>query len=805
MSSFNPVKTDTIYSSLPARVAGIVFWGMVILGLVVVAVVIDMKEREYQNSMRLHTTLLADVLDEILESSSGTPVLRGNEAMIRRNILGLQEEYGFHAVKLKLGDEEMVVGKPREGMTIVRSKLHIVRPDNFQSDYVSVWVYFPNQQQVLSALRKNILIGIGLLVMVLALILKYTLDRVLSRPIQAMVDSANRFSHDNPSLRFDERRTDEFGYLAKFINQALDSVVSQNEELEHSKTALREEKERAEVTLRSIADAVITTDVEGRIQFMNPVAEHLSGWRAADAVGRPIEDVIHLVHESSGKHLESPVSRTLRSNRTERISGHGALIRHSGESVSVEAIAAPMRDAGSGVIGAVMVLQDVSENRVLTRQLSYQASHDALTGQYNRLKFEERLSEALESLARSDRHHVLCYLDLDQFKIVNDTSGHGAGDELLRQLSVELKKTLREGDVLARLGGDEFGILLLDCPMEQAKHMAERIRELVRSFSFVWENKTFSVGVSIGVVAIDHTAGDADEVMSAADLACYTAKDMGRNRIHVYEPSDVELAQRHGEMHWAANIMQAIKDNRLMLYRQPMQSLSDAACHSEHWEILLRMQDQHGCLIKPDDFIGAVERYHLMNHVDRWVIRAAFESLSDEDIWLPVPGRMRRVAINLSGASLSDEGLARYIQEQSEELGVRLEEICFEITETVAISNLAQATRFINEMRQMGSHFALDDFGSGLSSFTYLKTLPVDYLKIDGSFVVDMMNDSIDHAMVESIANIGHIMDVMVIAEWVEDEETLARLREIGVDYAQGYHVGKPQLIQSMMSQALAG
>lgn len=311
-------------------------------------------------------------------------------------------------------------------------------------------------------------------------------------------------------------------------------------------------------------------------------------------------------------------------------------------------------------------------------------------------------------------------------------------------------------------------------------------------------------GQVFGVVAIDYTAGDVAEVMSAADLACYTAKDMGRNRIPVYEPSDVELAQRHGEMHWAANIMQAIKDNRLMLYRQPMQSLSDAACHSEHWEILLRMQDQQGRLIKPDDFIGAVERYHLMNHVDRWVIRAAFESLADEDIWLPVPGRMRRVAINLSGASLSDEGLARYIQEQSEELGVRLDEICFEITETVAISNLAQATRFINEMRQMGSHFALDDFGSGLSSFAYLKTLPVDYLKIDGSFVVDMMNDSIDHAMVESIAHVGHIMDVMVIAEWVEDEATLAKLREIGVDYAQGYHVGKPQLIQSMASQALA-
>jgi diguanylate cyclase (GGDEF)-like protein/PAS domain S-box-containing protein len=647
--------------------------------------------------------------------------------------------------------------------------------------------------------------GSGLLVMLFGLILKYILDRVLSRPIQAMVDSANKISHGNTALRFNERRTDEFGFLAKFINQALDSVVSQNVQLEASRIALSEEKERAEVTLRSIADGVITTDVNGRIQFMNPIAEHLSGWSAADAMGRKLEDVINLVHESTGMHLESPVSKTLKSNRTERISGHGALIRHTGESVSVEAIAAPMHNDRNAVIGAVMVLQDVSENRVLTKQLSYQASHDALTGQYNRPKFEERLAEALESLTRSDRHHVLCYLDLDQFKIVNDTSGHRAGDELLRQLSLELKKTLREDDVLARLGGDEFGILLLDCPMEQARHMAERIRELVRSFSFVWENKTFNVGVSIGVVAIDHAAGDAAELMSAADLACYTAKDMGRNRIHVYEPSDVELAQRHGEMHWAANIMQAIQENRLMLYRQPMQSLSDAACHSDHWEILLRMQDQQGRMIKPDDFISAVERYHLMSHVDRWVIRAAFESLADEDVWLPVPGKMRRVAINLSGTSLSDEGLAKYIQEQSLELGVRLDEICFEITETVAISNLAQATRFINEMRQMGSHFALDDFGSGLSSFTYLKTLPVDYLKIDGSFVVDMMNDSIDHAMVESIAHMGHIMDVMVVAEWVEDEATLARLRDIGVDYAQGYHVGKPQLIQSLMPQALVG
>jgi EAL domain-containing protein (putative c-di-GMP-specific phosphodiesterase class I) len=274
---------------------------------------------------------------------------------------------------------------------------------------------------------------------------------------------------------------------------------------------------------------------------------------------------------------------------------------------------------------------------------------------------------------------------------------------------------------------------------------------------------------------------------------------MGRNRIHVYEPSDVELAQRHGEMHWAANIMQAIQEDRLMLYRQPMQSLSDAACHSDHWEVLLRMRDHRGRLIKPDDFISAVERYHLMNHVDRWVVRAAFESLSDNDTWPPIPGRIRRVAINLSGASLSDETLAEYIQQQAQEFGVSLDQICFEITETVAIGNLAQATRFINEMRKMGSHFALDDFGSGLSSFAYLKTLPVDYLKIDGGFVVDMMNDSVDLAMVESIVNIGHIMNVQVIAEWVEDEATLAKLKKIGVDYAQGYHIGKPQLIESMM------
>ena len=361
-----------------------------------------------------------------------------------------------------------------------------------------------------------------------------------------------------------------------------------------------------------------------------------------------------------------------------------------------------------------------------------------------------------------------------------------AGDELLRQLSVLLQDCIRGGDILARLGGDEFGVLLENCPLPRAVQVAEKIRQRVKDYRFAWQDKSFDIGASIGVVGIHTDNLDIASIMSAADVACYAAKDMGRNRVHVYEPTDAMLAERHGQMHWAARIVQALDNQRMVLFQQPIVSLAGEG--GEHYEILVRMHDEQGGFIPPNAFIPAAERYNLMSKIDRWVIETVFKSMAAETG--RSPGRM--VAINLSGNSLADAELLVFIRQAGHEYGIDFQQICFEITETAAISNLSTATRFMTELRQEGCRFALDDFGSGLSSFGYLKNLPVEYVKIDGSFVKDMSTDPIDRAMVEAITRVAHVMQIQTIAEWVEDETTLQLLKTMGVDYAQGYHLGQP-------------
>jgi diguanylate cyclase (GGDEF)-like protein len=417
-----------------------------------------------------------------------------------------------------------------------------------------------------------------------------------------------------------------------------------------------------------------------------------------------------------------------------------------------------------------------------------------LTGLYNRLKFEECLEEALLNVREEQRVHTLCYLDLDQFKLVNDTCGHIAGDELLRQLPDLFHKVLRSGDIVARLGGDEFGILLENCEIDRATMLADKIRQEIKEFRFVWEDKVFAIGVSIGVVGIDENITDISKIMSMADVACYAAKDSGRNRVHVYECSDELVSERHGEMHWTGRITRAMEEERFILYRQPIIGFSSAS--HEHFEVLLRMVDEKGGIVPPGAFIPAAERYNLMTGIDRWVIREVFKLIADEHAANPHRQSKKVVSINLSGDSLSDDGLYDYIISQKNEFNVSLNNVCFEITETVAISNLVKATALINELKQYGCRFSLDDFGSGLSSFAYLKNLPVNYLKIDGSFVKDVSRDPVDRAMVVSIQQMGSVMELDTIAEWVEDEETLNTLWEIGVDYVQGYHLGPPEAIK---------
>jgi diguanylate cyclase (GGDEF)-like protein/PAS domain S-box-containing protein len=552
------------------------------------------------------------------------------------------------------------------------------------------------------------------------------------------------------------------------------------------------EKERALVTLASIADGVITTDTEGWIDYMNPVAEELTGWKLGKARGLPIQALFRLMDELHQHHVPNPIEMVLREERAIEVATNMLLARNDGITIPVVHSAAPIRDRSGELIGVVLVLHDVSRERQYAARLSYQASHDSLTGLINRGEFERRVNNALQTAAQIGRHHAVMYLDLDQFKVVNDTCGHAAGDQLMRQVSALLLQCLREGDTLARLGGDEFGVLLENCPPASALRIADKLRQTVTDFHFAWEHLAFGIGVSIGLVNVEDGLFTLAEILRAADTACYMAKEKGRNRVQVYRPDDNEITVRQGEMEWVGRLQKTLDENRFVLYSQDIVEVGEKRTRGLHCELLLRMLDERGNLVPPMAFIPAAERYNLMPAVDRWVVRTAFETLARMQ-GDPLAEPISLCAINLSGASISDDRFLDVVREQLRVFDAARSCVCFEITETAAIANLDKAARFMHELKTLGCRFCLDDFGAGMSSFGYLKHLPVDYLKIDGSFVKDMADDPIDRAMVEAINNIGHVMGKQTIAEFVEGERTMAALQDIGVDFAQGYGVGRPQ------------
>ncbi|MGE8418311.1 EAL domain-containing protein [Pseudomonas sp.] len=555
--------------------------------------------------------------------------------------------------------------------------------------------------------------------------------------------------------------------------------------------ALQVEKERAQITLESIGDGVITTDVEGCIAYMNPAAEQLTHWHAAQAHGLPLAALFSLLDENAEKDSLTLVERIL-SGGLKGGSEHTKLIqRLDGSTVSVTLVGAPIMADGQ-ISGIVLVLHDMTQERQYIANLSWQATHDALTGLANRREFEYRLEQALNGLTRKSARHALMFLDLDQFKLVNDTCGHAAGDELLRHICAVLQAGLREGDILARLGGDEFGILLLNCPQEQAERIAESLRQAVQSLHFVWKGRPFMTTVSLGVVHIAQAPTTLEASLRSADMACYMAKEKGRNRVQVYHADDSELSMRFGEMAWIQRLHVALEENRFCLYAQEIAALGPHE-GAGHIEILLRLQDESGRIILPDSFIPAAERYGLMTALDRWVVRSVFTVIRqclDEQR----DGPLAMCAINLSGSSIGDDKFLEYLRRLFGEYAIPPQMICFEITETSAIANLGSAIRFINELKGLGCRFSLDDFCAGMSSFAYLKHLPVDFLKIDGSFVKDMLDDPVNRAMVEVINHIGHVMGKRTIAEFVETPMIEQALQEIGVDYAQGYLIERPQM-----------
>jgi len=551
---------------------------------------------------------------------------------------------------------------------------------------------------------------------------------------------------------------------------------------------LFQEKERAQVTLHSIGEAVITTDPGGVVDFLNPAAEHLTGWRASDAKGRHLNEIFSLVSESDGTALPDPIVRALRDH--DESEAAAIMVRSDGATIAVIENAAAIRDSDGNFTGAALIVRDVSRERNLLREMAFQATHDPLTRLINRRQFERELSAVVEDALTSDNTHALMYIDLDQFKAINDSCGHIAGDQLLKQVASHLGDNIRRLDRLARLGGDEFGVLLRDCTIEKALEVAEALRHEIKDLRLHWEERSFRISLSVGVVAITKDSGNLDEVLRAADAACYVAKDQGRNRVHFYQPDDELLAQRSTDMQWLHKLREAIDQDQLVLYGQTIFPLGQENPHPKMCELLVRMIDGDGRLIPPMTFIPAAERFNLMFDLDLWVIGSAFRQIAK--LRRDHPQDQRIFTINLSGQSLDHPDLELAIQGLELKFGVDPHRICFEITETSVIANMERALGLMDQLRRRGFLFALDDFGTGLSSFAYLKKLPVDYLKIDGEFVRDILHDPVDKAMVDTIKRIGDVLGMMTIAEAIEDEASCQLLTAMGINYGQGYHLAKP-------------
>ncbi len=671
-------------------------------------------------------------------------------------------------------------------------------------------------KSLLNNTRYSIILAASALTLLTLLIALLTLHRGLL-PLQKLRSAANS------SARGEFTSVNEKGYseisapihafnlmvgkIQSLINDLKDEVVKHEtteSKLEQSKKTAEEYAQRVKkqsnflhMTLQSIIDGVITTDADGYIQTINPMAEQLTGWSETEAEGKPLVQVMYTLNEDTHKRiydlteniehktvLDEPVSVILVQDK-------------SNIGTPVEYIAAPMRDHDDQIAGIVIILHDKSVQRSLNRQLTFQATHDALTGLINRYEFERRLKNIISSQDNKKIENTLCYIDLDQFKLVNDTCGHTAGDELLKQITLLLQNVIDStGGTLARLGGDEFGLLLESIDIAKAHEISKRLLDEIQQFNFTWNENTFSIGASIGISAILHSATSCEEILSNADSACYLAKENGRNRIQVFTEENDKLLTQQREMHWVSRINQALEEDRFQLYFQEIMPLKG---HEQsfilHGEILLRMINKEGDIVSPNNFLPAAERYNMITLIDEWVVEKSIE-------WLASRKEKVLISVNLSGMSLSNRDFLNFIVSKIKQHEVNPELLCFEITETAAIGNMNTAIHFMTVLKKLGCSFALDDFGSGLSSFSYLNSLPVDYLKIDGAFVMDIDKDPMHYAMVKSINEVGQVMGIKTIAEYAASESIIKCLREVGVDNAQGYAIARPIPLSSLKIEA---
>jgi len=576
-------------------------------------------------------------------------------------------------------------------------------------------------------------------------------------------------------------------YLIKqqVVSTLLAKALQYATERTHTMLALKASESRYRELYENVVAGVFQTTPDGKFMAANPALVRLLGYASED-------ELLELsIGEDLYVHAEDRANWLRNMAATGEIRNAELVLRRKdGRKIVVLENSRAVRDEQGHILYYEGTLTDITEAHELSRQLSYEASHDALSGLINRREFEIRLQRALDSAQATATSHAVCYLDLDQFKVINDTCGHVAGDELLRQLAQLLQSRVRSNDALARLGGDEFGLLLHDCSMADAVDIANALLRAVEQYQFVWGASTFTVGASIGVVPLSGNFRRITQVLQAADAACYAAKDQGRNRVHVYQEDDAVVAQRHGEMQWVARVKRALTENRFLLEAQPIVPiLTEPPPALRSYELLLRMRELDGSIVPPGAFLPAAERYNLTQRLDRWVISSALHWLAANPA---TTERIGRVYVNLSGDSLGDPQLHDFIRAVLDETRVAPTKVGFEITETAAIGNLTRANQLIAELRRLGCAFSLDDFGSGVSSFAYLKALTVDWLKIDGLFVGNIVHDRVDYEMVRSITDIGHVMGKKVVAESVESAAVLDRLKQIGVDYAQGHALGAP-------------
>lgn len=581
--------------------------------------------------------------------------------------------------------------------------------------------------------------------------------------------------------------------------QDVPSLITVAKDITHRKSleaSLGRGKLQARITLESIGEGIVTTDINGAIDYMNEAAEQLIGTLRSAAVGRPLSDLIALVDEVDRESLGDPIAQCLAERRRVSLGRRALLLsKQSDREFSVELTASPIRGPGGEVAGCVAILHDVTEIRGIAREMTYQASHDALTGLVNRAEFERRLAAALDSARGDGTGYVVSYLDLDRFKMVNDTCGHIAGDNLLRELAGLLKDQVRDSDTVARVGGDEFAMLLAGCPLDKARQIADDVCEAVADHRFSWQDQVFDIGVSIGLVQLGPESASAEAVMSAADSACYIAKQEGRGRHHVYSARDETLARSKGEIQWLQRLQRALKEDQFELHVQPIVAIGGSILSGPAAELLLRMRDESGKLILPSQFIGAAERYQLMSHIDRWVVQSAITSIASGTPHLP---SQRSCSINLSGQSLADDSFLEFVVDLLDHTGVDPAKLCFEVSESAVVNNIDHARRFISVLHGIGCQFALDNFGSGVGSFANLKTLSLDYLKIDGSYTRTLRYDEVNREMISAMIRLARQLDFMVIAEQVEDSDAFEIVRELGVDYVQGYAVDHPRPLSAI-------